>query len=170
MNSIIIENAKIIFSNFSGKSGQFNREGDRNFCVLLDPEQASMLKNDGWNVKLLKPREEGDEPQSYLPVKVKFSKRPPKIVLVSGSGKSFITENDINILDWADIEYVDMTVNPYEWDNNGKSGITAYLKDMYVIIVEDPFEQKYKDVPDSAQNTVGGCGNCDICSGECHEN
>lgn len=168
-NSVIIENAKIMWRNFSGKAGDYNHEGDRNFCVLLEDDQANMLKTDGFNVKWLEPREEGDVRQAYLPVKVKFTKRPPKIVLVSSSGKSFITEDDINILDWADIDHVDMVVNPYEWNRNGKTGITAYLKDMYVAITEDPFEQKYMNVPDSAQNTVGGCGNCEICSGECHE-
>ena len=38
MENIIVENAKIAFKNFSGKEGQFNPEGKRNFCLILDPE------------------------------------------------------------------------------------------------------------------------------------
>ena len=35
-NTVLMEGVRIIFRNFSGKEGQYNREGDRNFAVLLD--------------------------------------------------------------------------------------------------------------------------------------
>ena len=66
--NITIEGARIVFRNFSGKEGRFNPPGKKNFCVLLDNELASNLKDDGWNVKWLKPREEDDEPQAYIQV------------------------------------------------------------------------------------------------------
>ena len=67
-----IDDARIIFRNFSGEPSKFNRAGDRNFAVVI-PEQdiADALINDGWNVKIKPPREEGDTPFMYLPEKDK---------------------------------------------------------------------------------------------------
>lgn len=170
MNNLTIENAKIGFRNFSGKPGQFNPAGMRNFCIFLDKDIADDLKKDGWNVKELKAREEGDEPQPYLQVAVRFDNIPPNIVIVGANGKSRIDESEVGMLDWAEIENVDLTLTPYEYDFNGNKGIKAYLKKMYVILELDPLEAKYADIKDSAQNAVGGCGNCDICDGhgDCH--
>lgn len=154
-NNLVIENAKIAFRNFEGLAGKYNKEGDRNFCVLLDSEFAEEIKGDGWNIKYLKPKEEDDTPVPFLKINVKFGKIPPKVVLISGKGKTILEEESISILDWAEIESVDLIVRPYNWEMNGKTGTTAYLKAIYVTIVEDEFERKYYDVPDSAANSIG---------------
>lgn len=167
---VSIENAKLVFKNFEGKEGKFNRAGDRNFCILLDDPIAQDMQENGWNVKFLQPREEGDKPQPYIQVKVNFNGNPsPNIFLVSSNGKNRLTEDDVKILDWADIATTDVVIRPYDWEVNGKTGRSAYLKTLYVVIVEDEFEKKYANTPDSAENTVGGCGNCDACDGSCHE-
>lgn len=152
MDNIKIEGGRIVFRNFSGKEGKFNPAGNRNFCVLLDSEFAEVLKKDGWNIRYLKPREEGDPEQAYMQVRVMYGAVPPKIVLVNKTGKSVIDEDKVDILDWAEIDSVDMVIRPYEWEVNGKSGIKAYLKTMYVNLAEDEFGEKYENVPDSAQN------------------
>lgn len=151
-NNITIEGARIVFRNFEGKEGKFNTAGKRNFCVLLDDELARTLQDDGWNIKWLQPREEGDEPQAYIQVAVNFGTVPPKIVLVTSGGKQTLDERNINILDWAEIANVDLIIRPYNWEMNGKTGVKAYIKSMYVTIAEDEFEKKYADVPDSARN------------------
>lgn len=151
-----VEAKAIRFRNFAGKEGRYNKEGDRNFCLLLHPDDADELLKEGWNVRFLDPRDEGDEPVPYIQIKVGFGGkgRPPKVVLVTKKGKTQLNEDTVNTLDFAEIEFADIAINPYSWSVNGKSGVKAYLKTMYVTIAEDEFEDQYYDVPDSAQNIV----------------
>lgn len=153
-NNITIEGARLVFRNFEGKEGKFNNAGKRNFCVLLDDDLAHTLQDDGWNIKWLNPREEGDDPQAYIQVAVSFGTIPPKIVLITSAGKQTLDERNISILDWAEIENADVIIRPYNWEMNGKTGVKAYVKALYIKIVEDEFERKYADVPDSAKNTM----------------
>ena len=147
-NTVLMEGVRIIFRNFSGKEGQYNREGDRNFAVLLDDPTAHAMAEDNWNVKWLRPREEGEEenPQAYLPVSVNFKGRPPRIVLITSRGRTHLDESSVEMLDWADILNVDLIVRPYEWTVNDKSGIKAYLQSIYVTIEEDALERKYSEL------------------------
>lgn len=167
LSNLKIEDAQVVFRNFAGKRGTYNNEGRRNFCVILDDKDAAKLKLDGWNVKYLKPREEGDKERPYLQVAVSYDNYPPNIFLVTHRGKNRLTEETVSQLDWADIVRVDLIISPYEWEFNGKSGVKAYAKTMYVTVEEDEFEERYTNCPDSAQSTVGGCGNCDGCDGSC---
>ena len=147
-NTVVMEEVRIIFRNFSGKEGQYNREGDRNFAVLLDDTVANAMAEDGWNIKWLKPREddEEDEQQAYMSVSVNFKGRPPRIVLITSRGRTNLDEDSVEMLDWADISNVDLIVRPYEWSVNGKTGIKAYLQSIYVTIEEDALELKYADL------------------------
>lgn len=135
-----IDDARIIYRNFSGAPSKFNREGDRNFSVIIpDEEQSQALIKEGWNVKIKPPREEGDSPFMHLPVKVKFNDRGPNVYLVTGDRMNKLDEETVGLLDDVDILRVDLDIRPYDWDVNGKTGRTAYLQSIKVIQQVDRF-------------------------------
>ena len=141
--TFMVEDARIIFRNFAGKEGQYNREGDRNFAVVLPEDVAERMLADGWNVRYLEAREEGDEPTAYISVTVNFNNRPPRVVLLTSTTRTQLDEKSVEILDWSDIKTADLIARGYDWNVNGKSGTKAYLQSLFVTIEEDALERKY---------------------------
>lgn len=148
--TLLIDDAHIIFPNFQGKEGRYNREGDRNFCILISDELAAQLEDDGWTVKYLKAREEGDEPRPYLQVNVKYGKgKPPRIVMLTSRGRTPIDEETVDMLDYVDVRKADVILNPYHYNVNGRTGINGYLRTMFITIEEDELERRYAEIEDA---------------------
>lgn len=150
LGEVAIENARIIFKNFSGRADDFNNAGDRNFGVIIDHDTAERLVSEGWNVKYLRPREEGDDPTPYIKVKFKYTERSnPNIYKIEGNTgvKTRLDETTVGGLDYDEFDNVDIVIRPYEWERTVKgqttSGVTAYVKAMYVTVVSDYFGGKY---------------------------
>lgn len=143
MQKVILENVRIGFRNFQGKETKYNPKGRRNFCVFLEPDIAEEMAKEGWNIKYLVPRDEEETAQPYMQVAVNFSNMPPSILMISNGQRIQLDEDSVDILDWADIDTIDLILNPYEWEVGDKSGVKAYLKKMYVTIEDDPLAAKY---------------------------
>lgn len=148
-----IDDAKIIFRNFEGRGDKFNREGDRNFSLLIeDPDTADALVREGWNVRIKEGRDPDEGPFMRLPVKVKFTDYGPNVYLVTGDRRNELDEESIGCLDNIDIESVDMDIRPYDWEVNGRTGRTAYLQSMQVIQRIDRFAARYANMRDDRVN------------------
>jgi len=148
--TVLLKGARLIFKNLKGASGPYNREGDRNFGVIIpDPAIAEQMLADGWNIKYLKPSQEEEEAglekgPPWLQVKAGYGKgKPPKIVMISSQGETVLTDETVETLDIADITNVDILINPYHYDVQGSQGISAYVKTMMVTIEEDELELEY---------------------------
>lgn len=129
-----IDDAMITYRNFSGAPSQYNREGDRNFSLILPPDTDLLdkLQAEGWNIKVKPPRTDDEDIRALLPVKIKFTERGPNVYLKSGNNLIKLDEEGISILDNIDILSVDLDIRPYDWEMNGKGGRTAYLQSIRV--------------------------------------
>ena len=144
---ISVKDAKIIFPNFSGKASQYNRAGDKNFCLVLSHEDGEDLADKGWNVKFKKDKETGEDLNPTLQVAVKFANYPPKIWMKSGENGTPVQldEESVSVLDTAEIQKINLVVTGSHWGPNaeGKEGIKAYVQRMYVTIVPNDFEDEF---------------------------
>ena len=146
-----IDDARIIYRNFAGAASKFNREGDRNFSIVIpDQEMADALVNEGWNVKIKAPREDGDVPFMTLPIKVKFNDRGPNVYLQTGNRMNRLDEDSIACLDQIDIVSVDLDVRPYDWvlyegTKDEKRGRSAYLQSIKVVQDVDRFASRFAE-------------------------
>lgn len=147
IENIKIENARIVFRNLSGKPDKFNPQGGkRSFSVVIDdPEFANELKREGWNIKQFNPSPDSDEELAhFISVKVSYNNIPPHIYLCTSKNKTLLNEDTVGQLDYAEISNVDIVITPYQYEMSGRSGISAYVKTMYVTVVEDEFASKYE--------------------------
>ena len=154
---IRIDGARITFRNFAGAEGKFNPAGNRNFCIFLETDLAKEMEADGWSIKWLDSYEE-EPPQAIVNVKMNFGNYPPNIVLVSNGKLTRLDETNVNVLDFAELEHIDLILRGYEWNVSGKSGIKAYLKTGYFVLVVDELAKKYGNTIDAniEEDTISG--------------
>ena len=95
-NLVIVENGKFIFdTNFAGdpKKDRFGSDERKANLVIPDIDLARELIDDGFNVRLTKPRvgeEEGFVPRYFVKVKLNYkSTWPPKVYLVTDEDRVF---------------------------------------------------------------------------------
>lgn len=146
--ALVLEDAQIVYRNFSGTARKFNAAGLRNFHVVLDPDQAKELEKIGWNVKWPKPRDDGEERNPTLKVAVRFDPFPPYIVQITSRNRVELDEDSVGILDRAEISQADMKITGsyYETDD-GSHGFKAYLDQLFVTLSESDLISKHSVSP-----------------------
>jgi hypothetical protein len=160
MNNVTIENCRFVLRNFSGKEGKYNPPGARNFGIVLTDELATQMADDGWNIKYFKPRDEEERGQPFIKVAVAFENKPPKILMVTSRGKTYLDEDTVHELDHVDIEIADVTLHPYEHSFNG-GGVKAYAKTIVVKVVEDYLEMKWDAIIEGMKKEQKAIGSGD---------
>lgn len=138
-----IADTNLIFRNLSGKTSEYNKNGERITGVIIPPEMVDQLVDEGWNVKHTNPRDPQAEPLYYMNVKCRFDNIPPRVYLCTERKKTLLDEETINQIDYSEISSVDIEISPYDYTTALGSGRTAYIKNMYVNVVEDYFAEKY---------------------------
>jgi len=151
--SYTYQNARLFFKNFKGEAKRYNLEGQRNFCLGLEEDEAQRLKADGWNIKWLKPLEDGVPGQAVVEVKVHFGGKPPKIILISNEGKNRTTlkAETVAIMDAATFTKVDLIIvgNP-RVEDDGSIKYKGYLDTMYATLYENELDKLYAETPGDA--------------------
>lgn len=138
-------NVKWGFSHFDGRADTFNDEGDHNFTLILPEETALELDRIGWNIKKMDPYEEGDPPEYLFKIKISYKYEAPMIYLIKGERKFRADEKDLRDIKRTTVEQLDVIVTPSRWVNGQRSGISAYVKEMYVKISQSRFAREYED-------------------------
>ena len=149
-NLVIVENGKFIFdTNFAGdpKKDRFGSDERKANLVIPDIDLARELIDDGFNIRLTKPRvgeEEGFVPRYFVKVKLNYkSTWPPKVYLVTDEDKSvLLDEESVACLDDIWVDRVNAVLNRYE----GPNGKSLYVKSMevYQKFDDDPISAKYR--------------------------
>lgn len=138
-----IECTNLIFRNFAGKPSEYNKGGDRGTGVIVPPEMVNELIDKGWNVKERPPRDEQESPLYYMNVKCRFDNIPPKIYMCTTHKKVKLDEETVDQIDYSEISSIDIEISPYDYTVRGQSGRAAYIKTLYVNVIEDAFAEKY---------------------------
>lgn len=141
---LVIHHARLMFTNFAGQKTQFNREGDRNFAVVLDDiAAAEELKDHGWNIKIREPRTPDEDPLCTLKVNVRFDGRtPPKVWMVKDNKMTLLTDVNVGELDMSRIIFANIAIRPYHYEQGG-GGISAYLTDIRCHVEPGIFDDEY---------------------------
>lgn len=143
-----LRDVRMLFRNFAGLEKKFNAAGKRNFSIVLSPEQYEAMKRDGWNVKMRPGRTEDEDTLLHIKANINYkSDYPPAIWLVTSRGRTLLGPDTVGMLDIAEIKKVDVLLSAYFFDEDTELP-AAYVKTLYVTIVEDELDLAYADLKD----------------------
>jgi hypothetical protein len=137
MNKTVkVENARIIFRNFSGKERKNNEEGERTFCVVLDDSTAKELSKSKWDVKWFNDVKQDDVSIPYLQVTINPNAFFPSVIIVEKDCRRIFNEDTVPMLDKIKIKSANVTMNGYSWVVGNHRGVKVYLEELIATIEE----------------------------------
>ena len=153
-NEIVIYDAQIgrgSYRNFEGRSGEYNSQGSRNFVVFLDEEFAREIEAKGAPVVWKPDKYNEGSLRAQMKVHVKYSDRygnpltPPKIILMSKKNRTPLDEEDIKMLDRADISRWDLILTMYKNKGNMGPDNSVSLDTLYAKLNENELDAMYSE-------------------------
>lgn len=157
---IALDDTRFIFAtNFSGdpKRDRFGDARRKANIIIPTEQQAKDLTKAGFKVRQTKPPEDADAnwvPEYYVLAQVKYRKTdgepvkyPPNVYLVTpGNEPVLLTEETVNCLDQIRVKNVNVILNPHEYDGANGSGLSLYVRTMYVEqdTDDDPYAARYR--------------------------
>ena len=106
------------------------------------------MANAGWNIRMLRPRDEEEQPVPYLQVKVNYAgEYPPNIYMISGRHKTLLNADTVGNLDHVRFVKCDVRISPYTYidrDTN-EERLSAYVRDLYATVEVDELAEEYAD-------------------------
>lgn len=148
-NMLCVEDARIMYPNFSGREKQYNKAGDKNFVLAFTEGELlesgltiDELTAEGWNVKPSKRNNEYDSPEYTLAVSIS-NEYFPMVQMHNGKVGKRLDEKSIAMLDAIEIETLDVIMSPYRWEVSGNSGIKAYVYQLFVMMCKSPFAGRW---------------------------
>lgn len=147
IDDIELENVQVLWgwSDFAGRGDQFNEPGRPNFTIILPEDTARELSEIGWNVKEREGFEEGDPPRYTLEARISYKFEAPRVFLIKGKRKIRADERDLSDIRRDTCEQIDVILTPSRWVQGGRTGVTAYVKEMYAKVRESRFSERYAD-------------------------
>jgi hypothetical protein len=146
------------FSHFDGRADTFNDEGDHNFTLVLPAEEARRLQEEGWNVKEFEPseerRKEGYESEFTLKVNISYRFDPPMIYFIKSGRKIRVDQDDLRDIRRDTCERIDVVIKPSFWTRPDRSGITAFVDEMFVTIAQSRFADRYADLEEVKPSNI----------------
>lgn len=166
MNNLIFENAQILFPNFSGREGRYNREGNRCFSIVVtdkngrpDADLALQLKEDGWNIRerIINGEPTGEFYINGVNINYDYYIKPIISYISNGNEITLTPElldNGIAAqLDGRGAEHYDVSIRPKTWERgDGSVGIKGYVDEMRIVAKKSLFASGYSDDGDENYN------------------
>ena len=154
-----LEHAQILsggWRNFSAEQRQYDSGQTRHFAVLVEEQNVQPLEQFGFNVGFYQPKDTGRDGYHYLDINLGWKLRDPKISIVSSGTTVKQTEETIGDLDRLNnIDYADIEVSPYHWNNNGRSGVKPWVSEMFVYLEQpSPIYNNWRSRTEDVQEPV----------------
>jgi hypothetical protein len=149
INDVELEdvNVKWAWSHFDGRD-PFNGDGNYSFTIILPEQTAKEMMDLGWTgIKENEGYEEGDPPEWTLKVKISYKYEAPRIYLIRNGRKFHVRdEADLRNIRRDLTDQIDVIITPSRWVQGSRTGVTAYVKELYAEVRQSRFADKYDEL------------------------